>query len=287
MREAFLASVVEPARADWLQVAELGPQLLSLWETAKAAWPTFAVSSEKFAMYLGDRAPAAASGCALQALHTTDLYLACACSVGAQNALVAFEKHCANEWNRGVARLSLTETDATELKQTLRTRLFVASTESGEQIRRYSGRGAIRAWYRTTVVRAAIDYRRASDRMEHNQALHELDEQVAFVDLELDYLKRNYRDEFKHCFHEALRSLTSEERNLLRYQLLEELSLAGLHLSSIARRLERLRERLLERTREHLQQRLGVDAGELDSIMRLIGSRLDVSISAVLGGAKE
>jgi RNA polymerase sigma-70 factor (ECF subfamily) len=293
MRSAFLASVPPAKSAAWEQIAELGRHLERAWEEARTVWPSFEVESEKFAGYLGERAPEEADVGGLDVRQTTDLYLACGCSSGQHRALLAFEKYCEQEWGRGTARYSLQASQALEIKQSLRTRLFVSSETHSGHIRRYSGKGALRAWYRTTVVRATIDYLRANDRQQRLHEQGDLDEHVALVDLELDYLKRNYREDFKHSFHAALRSLTSEDRNLLRYQLIEELTLEeigliyGLHLSSIARRLQKLREQLLTSTRAHLQERLGVGGGELDSIMRLIGSRLDVSISSVLCGASK
>jgi RNA polymerase sigma-70 factor (ECF subfamily) len=290
MQSAFLASLPEEKRAAWQKVAGLAAELEQLWSSALLAWSGVAVDSEEFAGYLGARAPEVAGEGVLQTLHTADLYLACACSKGQEQALAAFEDHCGGEWERGVARFSLQGSQSAEIRQALRTRLFVAAEQEAAHIQRYSGKGAIQAWYRTTIVRATIDYLRASDRQQRLHVSRDLDDHVALVDLELDYLKRNYREEFKQSFHAALRALTSEERNLLRYQVLEELTLEeigriyGLHLTSIARRLQKLRQLLLASTREHLQKRLRVDDEELESIMRLIGSRLDVSISAVLGG---
>lgn len=293
MPAAFLASLPEEKRAAWQKVARLGVELAQLWSNAAVGWADVSVDSEKFAEYLGARAPEVAGEGVLQTLHTADLYLACACSHGQEQALAAFEEHCGREWERGIARFSLQAAESAEIRQALRTRLFVAAEQEAAHIQRYSGKGAIQAWYRTTTVRATIDYLRATDRQQRLHVSRDLDDHVALVDLELDYLKRNYRQEFKQSFHAALRALTSEDRNLLRYQVLEELTLEeigliyGLHLTSIARRLQKLRQLLLASTREHLQERLRVDDEELESIMRLIGSRLDVSISAVLGGVSK
>lgn len=54
------------------------------------------------------------------------------------------------------------------------------------------------------------------------------------------------------------------------------------HRATAARWLARIRERLYTGTRTELMQRLAVDPREFDSVMRLIRSRLDASISAGL-----
>lgn len=288
-RASFLRAIPSEQGAGWEALAALESELSRSWEDAKRVWPTIAIHSEEFSSFLGQRAPAEATVAMLGALHTQDLYLTCACASRLPSALIAFEKHCADEWRRALSKVSVSDAVAAEAQQALRTRLFVSEVPGDEHIRRYSGSGALHAWYRTTAVRALIDAARSASRGPRSVTDSDLDEHVALVDLELDYLKRNYRAEFKESFHTALRTLSTEERNLLRYQLLEQLTLEqigriyGVHLTSIARRLQKLRQQLLHETREGLRGRLGVDEGELDSIMRLIGSRLDVSLSTVLG----
>lgn len=291
LRDVFIAELKEPLQEAWAQTDGLEQHLATCVQQAQRTWPTLALATEEFVRYLAARAPSEPGLAALEAMHSSDLFLACACCSGQSNALRAFDEHCAQEWERGTGRFSLQPSQAAEVRQALRTRLFVANEPGGEHIRRYSGKGAIAAWYRTTAVRATIDALRSSNREPQAQRLDDLDDHVALVDLELDYLKRNYRQEFKESFHAALRSLATEDRNLLRYQVIENLTLEeigrlyNLHLTSIARRLSKVRLKLLESTREQLQSRLGVDDVELDSIMRLIGSRLDVSIEAVLAHA--
>ncbi len=287
LRELFLGALEPSSVAIWQGLASLGLELERIWATATEAWPDVAVSSEEFCSQLAKWAPPDASLSALAALHACDLYLALACASGQASALRAFEVHCADAWAQALSKVAVSAVVANETQQALRTRLFVGQKPGEEHIRRYSGRGDLRAWYRTTAIRALIDATRAQER-HRGVDDSDLDAHVAMVDLELDYLKRNYRAEFKASFHAALGTLTAEERNLLRYQLLEHLTLEqmgriyGVHLTSIARRLQKLRTQLLHETRDGLRGRLGVDEGELDSIMRLIGSRLDVSLSSVL-----
>lgn len=288
LRASFLAAMPSELRTRWQTFENLESRLRAIESQAKAAWPSLAVEADSFAAYLGERMSSGSNLEVLDTLHASDLYLTCACVAGEPAAFVAFEAHCAGQCAKGLAKLSLAPSQVDEVQQTLRDRLFVAADSGDQRIRRYSGKGSLRAWYRVTALRVAIDQMRAEHRLQLVGELDDLDARVPLVDPELEFLKNKYRQEFKDCFQDALRDLSCGQRNLLRYQLLEGLTLEQIgaiyrvHLSSIARRLQKTRGVLLECTRRHLQHRLGVDEGELDSIMRLIQSRLDVSISKVL-----
>ena len=51
------------------------------------------------------------------------------------------------------------------------------------------------------------------------------------------------------------------------------------HRATIARWLARARQDLLERTRQRLALAVGASGAEVDSIVRVLGSELDVSLS--------
>ena len=95
--------------------------------------------------------------------------------------------------------------------------------------------------------------------------------------------------DFKQAFEHAMASLEPSERNILRMSFVSDLSideigkLYSIHRATAARRLARARARLAELTREHLRQRLDLDEGEFTSIVRLVHSQLNLSISRVLG----
>ena len=82
--------------------------------------------------------------------------------------------------------------------------------------------------------------------------------------------------------------LTEQERNLLRFSLLDSLTyeqiaaIYTVHRVTIRRWMSKLRDKLLDQTRGILSERLDVDQAELDSIVRLINSELHVSISRLL-----
>jgi RNA polymerase sigma-70 factor (ECF subfamily) len=109
------------------------------------------------------------------------------------------------------------------------------------------------------------------------------------LDPELEGLKRKYREEFKLAFHAALAKLTDRERNLLRYELVGNLSideiakLYDVHRATLARWRAAAREKLFVETERSLRTALGIGATDFRSIVRWIDSELDVSLSRVLG----
>jgi RNA polymerase sigma-70 factor (ECF subfamily) len=134
---------------------------------------------------------------------------------------------------------------AEEIKQQMRCGLLVASPGQPPRITQYTGQGHLRHWVRVIALR---DARRAM-RKERRQPLAEDDQLLALAtpaeNPELAHLKRLYREEFKAAFTHALESLSSRERNMLRYRYFENLNidqigvLFHVHRATIARWLSR------------------------------------------------
>ena len=107
-------------------------------------------------------------------------------------------------------------------------------------------------------------------------------------DPELHYLKEHYRDAFRAAVREAIAGLDTRQTNLIRQHYIDGLTthqLGGLYRvnqSTAARWLERARQQILAHTRRGLMERLQVDRGEYESIMRLLQSHLDVTLRSFL-----
>ena len=101
---------------------------------------------------------------------------------------------------------------------------------------------------------------------------------------ELDQLKALYRRPFNEAFVEALASLSSRDRNLLRYRYVERwtteriATLYRVHRMTVSRWYVRLQATLLEQTRKGLAARVGARPEDVNSLLRLLQSQLDLSI---------
>src|SRR5262249_17829438 len=103
-----------------------------------------------------------------------------------------------------------------------------------------------------------------------------------------DYIKLRYRDEFREAFTNAFSLLSSQQRNVLRLHLLDGVTLEqlaatfGVHRSTIARWLAESRAAVLQGTRKGLRTRLRIAPAELESLIGLLRSQLDVSLHGLL-----
>lgn len=270
-----------------------GSSLDELLAQAALAWPRLAVPPTAFRAYLAERLPPDRPlEDAAPSLPLADLHLACACARSEPGALEAFDAAYRDEIDRAFARVRPAGLTVDDARQVVRQKLFVGAGGRGPRIRDYAGRGALRAWVRMTAIRTLIDLAR-----EHGDRAHDvpLDDVLAVEGSVGDTPDRallvgQCRSELRPAFEEAVAELTPRQRNLLRQHFLHALTidqLAGLygaHRSTCARWLDAARNQLVHGTRRHLAARLGVPPGELDEIMQLVASRLDITFRRVLGG---
>lgn len=274
-----------------LSEAPLESALRQLVDAARAAHPTLSLPDERFVAYLAARMRGAEDVLAtLAALRADDLYLACACAAQGARALAEFERRFGAEIDRAFSRVGCTGALAADVAQQLRERLFLGGGRRPE-IEGYAGRGELRFWVRAAAAHAALSALRRQ-RREAPREEQAREDQILFdlalpqLDPEHQHMKAVYRDEWQAAFKEALGSLSEQLRLLLRQHLIDGLSidtlagLYGIHRATAARRIERARLTLLSRTRKTLMARLNVDRAQLDSIMRLIQSQLEISLNS-------
>nr|HEX4313367.1 sigma factor-like helix-turn-helix DNA-binding protein [Kofleriaceae bacterium] len=256
------------------------------WAAARVAWPDVEVEAPVFAAYLEERAGA---------LHATDLYLACACLAGQHEALVAFERAFMAPVDTFVRRYDASPAFVDEVRQILRERFFVWTAGAPPRIASYTGQGALGAWVRVAAVRVALRLVEraqaplgspvASDAGDSGAAAG--DGELVGGEPELDYIRVRYRDAFAGALAAAIASLPADDRTLLRLHFAEGLTidrlapLFDIHRATAARRLAQARERLHAETRSQLETRLGVTGRELDSLLAVVRSRLELDMSGL------
>ena len=104
----------------------------------------------------------------------------------------------------------------------------------------------------------------------------------------MQYLRVLYRSEFKAAFVAAIAELTPRARTLLRYHLIDRLSIDKIaaiydvHRATAARQLAKAKETVIRATQRCLQQRLKLDSDELTSVLRLVEGNVDVSVGRLL-----
>jgi RNA polymerase sigma-70 factor (ECF subfamily) len=277
---------------DASQVGALVTALAAQWDAARAAWADVAVEPARFAGELARRLGAPDSaGAALAALAATrgsDVYLAIACSDGDATAIGRLEDLVAREL-RGVAqKLRASPDQTTELAAELRRLLLVDDGDRRAALRDYAGRGDLRSYVRVMATRAMI---RAINRGRREVAIDDgefFDRMLPHDDPELSFLRAHYRETVDAALRAALAKLDARSRALLRYQLIDGWSidqvgkLYGVHRATAARWLTDAREVLGGIIRSELAARLEIATEDVDSIVRLVQSRVDMSLDRLL-----
>ncbi len=289
-----MAASSDPPRVDlvvpctWMssrdESSSLPPHLLAPWREARAAHPDLDLGAQVFADYLSERG---ASAELPAGLCVADLYLACGCARGEPAALAIFEQELRPGLERSLARLSISADGRAELVQMLRERMLVATSEPPEIVK-YDGRGPLAGWLRVCATRMA---QRQRERTRHERPLDDAPvERLAanLVDPELVHLKQHYAREFEAAFAAAAAQLPPRARNLLRHQVLDGLSIDQIaaihhvHRATAARRLLQARAALVAGTRAHLAAQLQIGGTELQSILNLIESQVDLTLRRIL-----
>jgi RNA polymerase sigma-70 factor, ECF subfamily len=98
-------------------------------------------------------------------------------------------------------------------------------------------------------------------------------------------LRSRYRAHFQHALPTAIAALSPHDRALLRYHYLDGLTfdqiakIQGVHRTTASRAVERACTELVDHIRRAMRDALRISDAELDSLVALICSQLDVSLT--------
>lgn len=258
--------------------------LAAALDGAVAAHPAITVDTEAFRAHVASIDPPPRPGA------LADVYLAFAAATGDATAVETFES---SVLPAAAAALRVVGTSSDTLDETLqrvRMVLLVGRSDSDTRPRLldYRGHGALRGWVRVVAVRENLMIHRGTREIPLGDAV------LAAVpdpadDPELRYMRGEMRDQLAIAIRESLGELTPRERTLLRYSLLDDLTLDEIgviyatHKSTVSRWLSRARERLWELARDKLAVRLAGQADQISSLVRGLQSSLELSLERLLG----
>ena len=262
------------------------PAALAAWEGvlagARRAWPAMTVDETKLAEFVGPRLAGPDLAAALAAAPAGDLAIAAMCEAQEPSAHAAFDS-VLTEVSAAGAQTRAPRDLVDDVKQILRVQLLLPKDGKPPGIAGYRGKGPLRGWVRITATRELI--RHLKKRNKETPLERSLDEALGTAsDPMLSQLKAEYRTEFATSLKEAIAALSAEDRTLLRQSIVEQLSIDaigaafGVHRATAARWLSRARAALVTETRNRLAKRLAMPVDQIDSVIRLVQSRLDASI---------
>jgi RNA polymerase sigma-70 factor (ECF subfamily) len=254
------------------------PDLDALAAAATAAWPDIALDRTAFDALVAEKADLAPT-----AELAAELLLALGCAAGDPAAITAFDARYLDVVVPALAHMKLPAATVEDVRAAVRDKLLLADGERRPRILDYAGQGRLRGLVQVSAVRTAISMLRQLDR---ELPIAGDDLASPGPDAELALIKEQYRAAFAAAFAAAARSLEGRDRNLLRLHhlggvTLEQLaSMYGVHRATVVRWLAAARQTLFARTRERMRAQLRDT--EIDEVLDLIQSRLDVSVGRLL-----
>ena len=258
----------------------------TLLTTARAAWPAITLDEDKLAVFVGERLSGSELAAALAAAPAADLVLAGACVAQEPAAHAAFDA-VLGEVEAAGAAVGASRDQVDEVKQVLRLQLLVAKDGKPPGLSGYRGKGPLRGWVRITATRELIRHKKKAARnvsidRSGGRTLEGM--LTSGRDPALEALKAEYRNEFALALREAIEQLGPEDRTLLRQSIVDDLSIDaigvayGVHRATAARWLTRARSALVAATHQRLAERLKLPVDQIESVIRLVQSKLDASM---------
>jgi RNA polymerase sigma-70 factor (ECF subfamily) len=248
----------------------------------KSAGKNYGISSSEFAGILTAISAKYAPGASEDelrdlylSLHIEELALARGCAAGNERAWQDFMIRYREKLHDAALAITRDDSQARELAGSIYADLYGTGNRDGQRVSKlsyYNGRGSLEGWLRTVLAQRQVnDYRSRR----HNVSLeeeHEAGRQFAAPDpavvVEADHRLISATDA-------ALAALSPEDRCILAYYFLDDLTLAkiarilGVHESTISRRLEKIvkvlrKDIVLRLTQQGLSRRQAEEALDVD-----------------------
>jgi RNA polymerase sigma-70 factor (ECF subfamily) len=279
----LLAYLDSPRREEVAAIADLESLLEQHLTDGAAAWPTVKLDPEVYLGHLADKLRVRTdelSDRVIRTMPAADLYLAAACTAGDPNAIAAFHDTILPVVRPALGKLGLSDATIDETEQRVLITVLVGDPDR-PAIAMYGGRGRLRSWLRSIGVRIGRRLSGAAPLADPD----ELDQLSTNVhDPELEMLRGRYRDEVRTALAGALDKLPERQRNVLRQYYVDGLTidqLAALYhvdRATTARWVVAARSAVLGATRDQLAAKLGATNTEVESILRLVRSQLDLNL---------
>ncbi len=288
LEDAFLAEVDGRARPRFAEAGSIAHVLAAFVDVAHAAYPDVVVEPVTFARELARRLKEGASPERLAGARADHVYLAIACVDGNELAIVRFEAEFLDEVDACARRLRAQPDQADDVRGHLRRILFVSEPGRPAALGEFSGRGDLRSYLRVIATRELV---RVINRGRREVAITDeslLDRLAPISDPRVGQFREMYRADVDAAMRTSLIGLSDGSRALLRYSLLDGWSidriaaLYGIHRATAARRIVAARTELGDAIRIELSRRLAIEIDEVDSVIRLVQSRIDASLERLL-----
>ncbi len=225
------------------------------------------------------------------AVHAADLLLARGCTLGDASAVDRFEQDMLGLVTAAGRKLSMSPEQSDELRQQVRMKLLVpGSNGATPKIGNYAGTGSLRSWVYATGLRTGLNELRRIGRAPVPAG----DEQLLVAmpdqndDQQLQYMKELYRTAFREAFKSSIGELEDRLANVLRHYYLDEMTLEEIgalyrvHKTTVMRWVNKAHAELEVKTKSRMISHLQLGASEVESVLRLIQSGIQLGLASVL-----
>jgi RNA polymerase sigma-70 factor (ECF subfamily) len=218
----------------------------------------------------------------LATCRTADIALAIAACRGDLEAVAEIKRVIDREVDLTAQKTSATPEQASDVKGELGRILF------GGALQDFAGRAMLKSYISVIATRELVKTVQRA-RRESPVAEDQLFAMLSNLDdPELEFLRGRYRESVTIGLRAALGKLVDRDRALLRYQLVDGWNvdrvgaLYGVHRATAARWIAGARETLGQLLRDEIAHSLSIPIAEVDSIVRLVQSRIDVSLARLI-----
>jgi RNA polymerase sigma-70 factor (ECF subfamily) len=266
---------------------QLKADLASAWARGRAAFADVPLDPEPFVRHLARALIRMSDGAAISVLVADDLYIACACLAGVKGAANAFLERHRTVIRRAIDR-AVPKRCGDEVEQAVLADILVGTATRAPQIGDYAGRAPLARWVEVVAQRAAIRWQRSERARANVAARASLEPRLADTPMDSALMRGRYLTAFEESLKEALRRAPKKDRAILQLHLVYEITVEkigtmfGVSQSTASRRLAKARDGVLADLKSMLHQRLGITTAEIASLVGLLSSRLDLSISQFL-----
>jgi len=254
--------------------------MLSLEEAVASCerrWPGVRVDAAGLEVHLKRRQLSPAD-----AARAEEMALAYAAGAGDAQAIAACDRDYVGRVDAALRHLRGPSTLVDDVKQALRETLFTARPGGHPKILDFAGRSDLRSFTNAVAVRCALNLLRGRrDERLGDEGL--VESALPSADPRLDFLRAHDGGVVKDALRAAFAAAGDESRRLMRQYYLEGLGVEELGAvyrvapSTITRRLAKARSQVFDFVRRELARKLRLDAREVDSLLRSMGSQLELS----------
>lgn len=295
LKQMFLTKLTEDTRHSWEDCANLEDRLATMLQHCQATWPELTVSPTQFVAHLAqhvrsDSEPGTFSP------YVSDQYLALGAVICGNAGVQLLNMHALNMQARLLRKRRLSEEDIHELLHTLRVRLVVGTESSPPRLLRYSGSAPLASWLRAVTLNLLHNTRSRRNAQnlsidDDSQLLHQLlpSHLSTSGTSEQSPIDRRFgKFVVRDAMRTALHRLKPAQRLLLKLYYVDGLRMEQIAIlqrsnkSTISRHIAAARAQILDSLRLELKQNLRMSTSEADSLVELVISSIEISLSKIL-----